>query len=79
MKRSSGRSKGHPEASDCSGNAGMVVVGEDGVGRKDWTASGLGNEGSRGRRVRNRNMNKQRKHVIVVFVKFCFVLANWSR
>ena len=38
-KRSSGRSSGQPEKSDCSGKAGMVSGG-DGLMRNGWTVTG---------------------------------------
>lgn len=45
-KRASGRSKGQPAASDCSGNAGMVAGGEEKTGSRVWVSgSGLGKMG----------------------------------
>lgn len=38
-KRSSGKSSGQPEKSDCSGKAGMVAGGDD-LTRNGWTVTG---------------------------------------
>lgn len=40
-KRSSGKSSGQPEKSDCSGNAGIVAGGDD-LTRNGWTVTGSG-------------------------------------
>lgn len=54
-------------ASDCSGNAGMVVAGGDEFGWKDWTGSELGDAKRRGIRMRDGNKGNHSKHFIVVY------------
>lgn len=59
-KRSLGRSKGQPVASDCSGNAGIVVAG--GGWRNGWIWAGSGKMGM-GRVPGGRRMRRRMKRI----------------
>lgn len=71
VKRLFGRSNGHPEVSDCSGNAGIVV---SGGGWKDWTV--VGSADVTLRRIKRMMTSANKKYNFIVLV---VVWVKWKR